>query len=943
MPSSETYDVKQDSKGFIWIATDRGVARYNGYEFMVLTTNDGLPCNTVFRFVEDKQGRIWFLSFHSQLAYFYNNKIYKYTYNHVLEKHVKGTPVPQSLHVDKSGGLYIGYDGLGLMHIDAKGNYSQILGLNESVYYQFFAREIEGDLLFGSYQSPAMPNKKVGYDIKSGGREKQLIYREEEVGQGFHIASIKRRNGTLVTATTKKLVEYNPPTDKVELFPVSTTVARLYEDKDSCLWVCSIKHGTKRLTKNSSDLDNYTNHLLNGKSVTGVLHDTDGGFWFTTLENGVYYFPQFTFLRAVTPMNQKSNEVTCITGDGSQSVLVGYGKGIVEEIRSERCVNTWNLNPGRDSTLFVYALLYGGEGSNTLLCGHNRGLALVRKNKPVNILSRSICRAIGRIKKDEYIFMAHSSISKLVHGVVTQLFLPEFHLYAEDICMNNNGDVLIATGSGLYMYNAKKGLHRSGNFLSKVRVKEIDKTSDGSIYYATLGKGIVIEKNGKYTIVDEKKGMTSDFVNAIINDGDTIWAATTKGITRLILEKNRITINNFDQHNGLPTNEIKKIYKQGALVWLGTNNGLYYFNTNKIVIKKESQAVLLDQVRVNEKPAKGSQFSSDQNNFNFSFFALDYTMRGSIHYRYRLVGYDNKWKYTGNRTVSYLSLPAGQYCFEVQARNKDRYWSASTRYCFVVFKPFYLEWWFIIPVLLVLITIISLIIRKRISTIRHNNKVLLMMNEYKGIALASQINPHFIFNSLNSIQSFVILEDRMSAAKYISSFAKLMRKSLEHSRIDFVSVSDEMELLETYLALEKLRFKNKFTYGFDIDESINRETTQIPSMILQPFIENSIKHGLMTKEKMDGIVTIALKFENAMLKCEIDDNGTGRKPRPVINQEKKHISHGIDITVERIKTYCKNEKTKFHFIIEDKLDSDAKPAGTKVVFYLPYKKVAYEA
>jgi LytS/YehU family sensor histidine kinase len=183
----------------------------------------------------------------------------------------------------------------------------------------------------------------------------------------------------------------------------------------------------------------------------------------------------------------------------------------------------------------------------------------------------------------------------------------------------------------------------------------------------------------------------------------------------------------------------------------------------------------------------------------------------------------------------------------------------------------------------------------------------------------------------------------MNAAKYISSFAKLMRKSLEHSRVDFVRISDEVELVDNYLFLEQLRFKNKFTYKFNIHEAINRNKIQIPSMILQPFIENSIKHGLISKEGNEGVVSVNLKFEGELLKCEIDDNGVGRNVKTAgLHNKTEHTSHGIDITVERLKMYCKNEKTKFYFEMEDKSGDSGSPTGLRVIFYLPYKIITDE-
>ena len=198
-------------------------------------------------------------------------------------------------------------------------------------------------------------------------------------------------------------------------------------------------------------------------------------------------------------------------------------------------------------------------------------------------------------------------------------------------------------------------------------------------------------------------------------------------------------------------------------------------------------------------------------------------------------------------------------------------------------------------------------------------------------ALRSQMNPHFIFNSLNSIQDFIANYERDDALKYLSKFSKLIRSILNQSQNNNTTVTDELEMLKLYVELESLRFNHKFDCTFSIDEKINCDETQIPSMIIQPFLENSILHGFIGREE-DCHINISMYKEGDKIKCVIEDNGIGRKKAMEIKQNKsyQHSGFGIKLTAERIKIMNKASGDKISFHIEDLIDKNGNAAGTKV-------------
>ena len=203
----------------------------------------------------------------------------------------------------------------------------------------------------------------------------------------------------------------------------------------------------------------------------------------------------------------------------------------------------------------------------------------------------------------------------------------------------------------------------------------------------------------------------------------------------------------------------------------------------------------------------------------------------------------------------------------------------------------------------------------------------------KNKALRAQINPHFIFNSLNSIQHLVIKDDKVSALKYLTKFGKLIRNILESSFEVHAKLEAEIKLLKDYLELESLRFDNAFSYEIKVDKTLDTESIKIPFMLLQPFVENGIIHGLLPKSGNDRKLTIRFKDENDTLICEIEDNGVGRpQVNPILDEQKTRKSRGLEVTKQRIRSMWENSEG---LQIIDKIDNENNPLGTKVIVRIP--------
>jgi len=307
-------------------------------------------------------------------------------------------------------------------------------------------------------------------------------------------------------------------------------------------------------------------------------------------------------------------------------------------------------------------------------------------------------------------------------------------------------------------------------------------------------------------------------------------------------------------------------------------------------------------------------------------------------------GLNTEVVYTNQSTVQYTTLPPGKYRFKVSAMNKKGYWSESPAVIeFEVMPPFWNTWWFRITATTFGIMAIILIMYLWIKSVRRKEQlktnIKKQMADLELQALKAQMNPHFIFNTMSSIQHLIVTGEKEDALKYLSRLAKLMRMIMENSSKTRVTVHDELVALEYYLQLESLRFKDKFSYSIIIDEMVDTQYDSIPAMLLQPYVENSILHGFSEKT-IKGHLTIAIGKNEEGLCCSIEDNGIGReraekKKRSSRMHEK---SRAMSITASRLELLKSINNTSMSVVIKDMKDKDRIPCGTRVEIFIPFEK-----
>ncbi|HEU5289124.1 MAG TPA: histidine kinase, partial [Cyclobacteriaceae bacterium] len=323
----------------------------------------------------------------------------------------------------------------------------------------------------------------------------------------------------------------------------------------------------------------------------------------------------------------------------------------------------------------------------------------------------------------------------------------------------------------------------------------------------------------------------------------------------------------------------------------------------------------------------------DQNSFSVDFTVIDFLNSSKIRYSYKLEGSEGKeWTNpSGSRFTEFTNLPGGDYIFKLKASNQEGNWSPEKNLLFIhIETPFWKTTWFFTLIVLACLTMVMLLYFYQ----AHRNK---RISQLQLQALHTQMRPHFIFNCLSAINSHIIKFETVKASEFLGQFSRLMRGILENSTESWITLEQEMETLRLYLVMETLRFEDKFSYKIEVEEGVIPAKTLIPSMILQPYVENAIGHGLLHKEHGLGIINIKFLKGEGNLKCIIEDNGIGRERSKQIKQRSQitHKSLGLQITSERLQLLQGNAKAD----IQDLKNEFGEPTGTRIIVMLMTKKI----
>jgi ligand-binding sensor domain-containing protein len=534
-----------------------------------------------------------------------------------------------------------------------------------------------------------------------------------------------------------------------------------------------------------------------------------------------------------------------------------------------------------------------------------------------------------------------------------------------------NGDLWIGSeGKGLVFYDKKEDKFShfdmpAATVRSVLKINKSDKnlwvgTDNGLVCFESDPSEGNMQAGKILKIYNTGNGLLNNVVYGILAEDDkNIWISTNLGLARLNIEKERFDV--FDVIDGLQSNEFNTNArfksKEGAL-FFGGLNGVTSFFPKKIMPNAHKPPVKITHFKVFDKEITFNEDTTlvlaySQNFFTLELAALNYSMSHKNIYAYQLEGINPDWIFSKtNRLASYTHLPSGEYVFKARAANNDGVWSdKELRLRIKIEPPFWATWWFRCLALAVLFGLVRWVYLYRISQIKlqanlKEQAAILKQKEaqfsqkiaeMEMSALRSQMNPHFIFNVLNSINNFMLNNNTEEASHYLTKFARLIRLILENSKNEKVPLSSEMNALDIYIQLEALRFKEKIHYDIFVNPDIDQRFVKIPPMLIQPYVENAIWHGLMHRLEGGNIWIRIFQDNERSLTVEVEDDGIGRTASAAMKSKSaiQKKSFGMEITSKRLMVINEMFKTETKIMINDVVNTEGVVCGTKVVLEIP--------
>ena len=977
LPSPEVYTVIQDSKGYLWFGTDNGVSRYDGYSFQNFGTKEGLADNVINGIQEDAAGRIWFGSMWGKLYYFQNDSIYPFKFNNLIEaqQHLftlaNGFFRFENTSVNKTssrfqtsttlknpqnteGGVLLGLSGLGILKITDDGQHELIAAPQTPAVLYFETKEKNVVVAQTRSHDGVKPNPKQHQPFFKYNGQKLT---QQGVIQGFspkedvNNARLKTVGTNTYLFSRSKIHRFEEHKQDVSLL-YNHAIFDILTDEDGLTWTAEGANGGVKAYKNIESIGKTTPQmLLKGVSAVTMLRDRDGGYWVTTIEKGVFYLRDKK-VQLFTPQNTAFpfEVVSSVENIGQNKVIIGFWQGEVGIFDAETKVYQ-KISKLRVNNLFDIKwdaarqkLFFGGDDTQLYIWQKNhlallpaRGvkkIALRPNHDAVWVLGyANIYQINGLQSSQNLIKTAFSNVKNRVFSIFEDR---QNRLWAskQDGLYQLIGDTLIKVPT----------IHKA----LETRIESMAELPNGSLVFATKGNGLVIW-NGKNAInLTKNDGLTTDMLENVTTDAKgTIWVGTLAGLHKIQkMPTGQWHVQPITLFDGLPTNDINDIAPNTEGVFLATPKGLiFYRDTPTPTASRPPFLAAFNTAKQTVDVSKPIGLSANDNEIALTWQLANFSMFGKITYRYRLNAKAD-WRLTQNRTLELAALSAGKYTFEVQAQNETGVWSAALIVPFVIRPHWYNTFWFWGLMALTAMGIGYLFYKNRLAKIKNEHAIALKINDLERTALAAQMNPHFIFNCLNSIQLLIHKGEKDNAMRYLAHFAKLVRSTLESTRQGKISVEEEAQALEHYLSLEKLRFKEGLTYTIDIDPKIDTFDTELPAMLVQPFVENALKHGLSTAQ-IAAHISIHFKQKSAKtLIVDVTDNGKGfdknaqnnaskaentegGKNNEAVNDAIKKTGVGIALARKRL-ILLNNRDNNDDLVIETIVNDKGESAGTHV-------------
>ncbi len=865
LPSNEVYHLYQDENGYIWMATDNGVVKYSGDEIQTYTKSNGLPENVVFRLYPQKDGTI--------VGECKNNKYF------ILDQEGNITPHPlnESLghNLDNYLFCYSYYeDSIGNYHIGSRQGYFKFDSDYQLVEEDRKRADSSRLIAYKEFDDYVLPyiiqSEFTVYGVKIVSDTNVVFQRG---GRSFNSRSwyaIKWDSTIAINTGNLTVIINGNETRVLETPTVHLGVFKV----GRYLWVATRGDGAY-----CYDIDNNYNlvdHVLEGATTTAVLKSYDDIIYIGTTSSGVHSFelnvPRLEYEAAI------DNNIRIFYKD-AQELIVAYENGKVW-FRGEL------ISTGND---LVISELGKVKGQYFLKGGHLYSLPEIERMDSIFPYSEPIFYTEYNepLYETTSVSLSYLSVWKVLHDkeeiVPYKCLMPGDRF--TDLVKDSNRIIVSRSNEIIEFDGIKDCIIRRHHFDENIIELSINESigigiSDlGTMYYLT-DSGV---KKSKLPI--QRYGLK---VQSAYCENGKLYTCTNQGVYCWSLSGFDVELERF-----FPMADVVNVRKQNGELYIMCRKSIRKMDTTMIGVGVPN--VLITDISINQLEASETDLSRLPhylNNFKLNLVRVGKGL-GIGKFRYQLIGHDPDYIYTSDGNVTYNNLPPGEYTFVYASSNDGVRYTENKEITIVIDPPYWETAWFrVIIILLGLLAIFGLF-RLRVNRIRKKAELQQTIAMLKSKALAAQLNPHLIFNVLNSIQGLVSEKDEELANRYISKFSRFLRMSLNYSKENQVSLKEEIEITRAYIELERIRFGNEVE--FIVHEIDHMQNYNVPPLIIQPLIENAIKHGVMPSANLVKKIEIHLEFENDVLSILVSDTGDGFKGDA--------LGDGLRITQQRLKSF----------------------------------------
>ena len=979
LPTNYVYGAVEDEDGFIWAYTENGLAKFDGYQFQHFSVEQGLPGNDIPLAQRGADGKIWLWTYKNRPAYLYQDRIHIIAEDRCVYIGLKdGKPI-----YNCTKGAIISYEDH-LIRLNDRELDPDILEIFPDRLKQidisktreiqtYFITTDEGDkewytsrefvkIYLSDYYWDQRSNVITWKDTAQQWQQLDLL--PEVTNPSSRISWIPNTQSFIIWNYNGDLLWISPETNSLKYYSlqdygIKPSVHTNITLQDDFFWFNS-DDGALCFDFEGNIIDKFQpNELLKQYFTHNIFKDSKGNIWLGTRDGGLFLIPQANRRvkkRSLPAQGEAHFEQLLPLND--QTILGITANTGVYQIQSDTIIEVMPPNRAsrfRDAVNTTYGIMVSSSNFNYFIPNHSPELSA---HKLIDYFDIEIANsAYNDFFSNDPSFSMTNDFSMSYNARENVIYALKHSYYIFKYQLNSKRQIKLEvkgyTGRSLYVHPFNDQVYGAGLkglsliqdnkriplFPNNNQLENISTLygTPGKLWIGTEGLGLFC-----YDLKAKKlqKIADSKMIRQIRPDAqEGLLVACNEGILTIPFENPKDYIQ-YTTLDGLPTNEIEDVYAlNDSTLYVASPMGLHelnrYFqkdNENAIDSALSITAVHLNNETID--PDQLKNLSYRENDISFTYNLRSYASNKKITYFTRLLPIEQEWQSSEARSKDYPALSPGRYSFLLKAVDAYGNEIIHPPVSIKIAKPLWQRLWFQILCFITFIGgVILLALRQIIQEKKAQEGKRRLEKRIANLeldALKAQMNPHFIFNALGAIQYFIQTHEVDAADNYLTMFARLMRMYLDSAREKMIPLDQEINLLKNYTALEKMRFEDIFDVDIVQAEDLSPEHHLVPPMLLQPFVENSVNHGLSGRIDGQGLIKISFEAEGEILICTLTDNGIGRKNAQA-NSNRVHRSRGMKIVDEKVETLHTSGIADISIDVQDAFPENEAYPGTQVV------------